>query len=156
MRMEKPNRRIHVRQCTSAAGHYKPQTPFSSCLKECSTVILCTCLWRVCAWAGVCNGDQMGSVCHMTVMFSYWLEAGLLGGPLWWFVRSVETKRDAVGAAACVRILCLAVVCSVCTLKLFHGFIASHSCVDTQNFTVAVVSVVTFYKCSALSCQIVA
>lgn len=51
----------HVRWRVSASRQFKPQKPSSSCLKECDTVILCL-MWRV------CNGGQMGTVCHMTFL----------------------------------------------------------------------------------------
>lgn len=38
--MIEQRRHIHVRWHVSAAGQYKPQTPFSGCLNDCNTVVL--------------------------------------------------------------------------------------------------------------------
>ena len=145
---------IHVRCCVSAAGRYKPQKPFSSCLKECNTVTLCICLWRVCAWASVCSGARWGRVCHMIVMFSDWLcSEGLCSGRRWQRVKNV-------------MLLELLSVCFFCCLHFklrlqIYCFTASHSCCGHTSFTVPAFFFLVqfwwmprcyyFYKCYALS-----
>lgn len=134
-------RLIHVRWCVSAAGQWKPQRPFSSCLKECNTVNLSS--QRECAWVRLCSGDQTGRVCHRLSCFPHRLVRSLQ-----WFVRSVGT-RFRTWCDVVLELLELLSVC-VCSVKpsfsvwsalcgsvLFYCF--SFFCGDT-DFTVLVAS----------------
>lgn len=110
---------------------YKPQKPFSSCLKECNTVILCIC---TCAYTeSVCMSQcvywrsdwwSMSHDCHVF----YWLNTGMLGGSLQWFVRSAEfvqsanqrTKGQVSKHDALVCCSCWSCFLCVCVYLLFN------------------------------------